>query len=71
LRCGSARRCFTRRNGWTPRDTIVLRQMGETMNNVNLPHPSRRRFIAAAGLGATAAFVARLLFAQTKASFQR
>ena len=36
------------------------------MNNVNLPRLSRRRFIAAAGLGAAAAFVPRLLFAQTK-----
>jgi len=40
--------------------------MGDTMNNVNLPRLSRRRFIAAAGLGAAAAFVPRLLFAQTK-----
>ena len=36
------------------------------MNNVNLPHLSRRRFIAAAGLGGTVAFVPRLLFAQEK-----
>lgn len=34
------------------------------MNNGNLPHLSRRSFIAAAGLGATVAFVPRLLFAQ-------
>ena len=44
---------------------------GETMNNVNLPHLSRRRFIAAAGLGPTAAFAPRLLFGQKRASFQR
>jgi glyoxylase-like metal-dependent hydrolase (beta-lactamase superfamily II) len=36
------------------------------MNDVNLPHFSRRRFIAAAGLGATVAFVPRLLFAQKR-----
>src|SRR5258708_16827791 len=35
------------------------------MNNVNLSNLSRRRFIAAAGLGATTAvFAPRLLFAQ-------
>jgi len=35
------------------------------MNNVNLSNLSRRRFIAAAGLGAaTAVFAPRLLFAQ-------
>src|SRR6266568_5382599 len=35
------------------------------MNNVNLPSLSRRRFIAAAGLGAaTAVFAPRLLFSQ-------
>ena len=36
------------------------------MNNVSLLHLSRRRFIAAASLGATAAFLPRLLFAQKK-----
>ena len=36
------------------------------MNDVNLRHSSRRRFIAAAGLGATVAFMPRLLFAQKK-----
>src|SRR5215472_18178117 len=36
------------------------------MNDVNLRHLSRRRFIATAGLGATVAFVPRLLFAQKK-----
>jgi len=36
------------------------------MNNVNLPHLSRRRFIATAGLGGTVAFAPRLLFAQEK-----
>ena len=36
------------------------------MNNVNLPHLSRRRFIATAGLGGTVAFVPGLLFAQEK-----
>lgn len=34
------------------------------MNNGNLPHLCRRSFIAAAGLGATVAFVPRFLFAQ-------
>ena len=36
------------------------------MNSANPPHLSRRHFIAAAGLGATAAFLPRLLFAQQK-----
>src|SRR5262250_3181341 len=36
------------------------------MNDVNMRHSSRRRFIAAAGLGATVAFMPRLLFAQKK-----
>src|SRR5215813_12886997 len=36
------------------------------MNNADLKHLSRRRFIATAGLGATVAFVPRLLFAQKK-----
>ena len=36
------------------------------MNNVNLPHLSRRRFIAAAGLGVSATFLPRFLFAQKK-----
>ena len=36
------------------------------MNSANPPHLSRRHFIAAAGLGATAAFVPRFLFAQQK-----
>jgi hypothetical protein len=36
------------------------------MNDVNLRHSSRRRFIAAAGLGANVAFMPRLLFAQKK-----
>src|SRR5260370_401319 len=40
-------------------------QIGESMNNVNLSNLSRRRFIAAAGLGVgTAVFAPRLLFAQ-------
>src|SRR5260370_16968393 len=40
-------------------------QIGESMNNVNLSNLSRRRFMAAAGLGAaTAVFPPRLLFAQ-------
>jgi hypothetical protein len=36
------------------------------MNNDNLSHLSRRRFITTAGLGATVAFVPRLLFAEKK-----
>jgi glyoxylase-like metal-dependent hydrolase (beta-lactamase superfamily II) len=36
------------------------------MNNANLPHLSRRHFIAAAGLGATVPFIPRFLLAQKK-----
>jgi hypothetical protein len=40
-------------------------QIGESVNDVSLSNLSRRRFIAAAGLGAaTAVFAPRLLFAQ-------
>jgi len=50
----------------THREPSLYKEIGESMNNVNLAHLSRRRFIAAAGLGATVAFVPRLLFAQKK-----